>query len=74
LLIALQFQFLRKKSKDDTEVKEFAEKRLIVFYYNSLLYSPDEVLTAMKRPLQPSHRFSFRNSTSVNLVDLNALR
>jgi len=38
-----------KTLKSSSDVKKFAEERLIEFYYNSLLYAPDEVLTAMKK-------------------------
>lgn len=68
--------------KDDKEVKEYAKKKLIEFYYHSLLYASDEVLMKIKEFMRNPTETNFME-TAISMrkdlwkkgtkIDLNAL-
>ena len=58
------------KKADKETVREFAKKRLREFYFNSLLYSSDEVLVTFKSFLQNPSEENFFKTAVVMRKDL----
>ena len=58
------------KLKNASEVKKYAEQKMIEFYYSSLLYAPDEVLTAMKEFMESPTETNFMKTATAMRKDL----
>lgn len=58
------------KLKDIGDVKDYAKQKMVEFYYSSLLYAPDEVLTAMKEFLRNPTETNFMKSAITMRKDL----
>jgi hypothetical protein len=58
------------KLTDTGDVKDYAKQKMIEFYYSSLLYAPDEVLTAMKEFMRNPTETSFMQSAIAMRKDL----
>jgi len=56
--------------KDKSEIKRLAERRLIEFYYSSILFCPDDVLIAMKEFIRNPTEATFMKSAIAMRKDL----
>jgi len=61
---------LLSKTKNVSEIKRLAENRLTEFYYASILFSPDYVLTAMKEFIKNPNENTFMKSAITMRKDL----
>ena len=61
---------LLSKQRNPSEIKKLAENRLIEFYYSSVLFSPDYVLTAMKEFIKNPTEVNFMKSAIAMRKDL----
>jgi len=58
------------KTEDSNELREYVRRRLIEFYYSSLLYSPDDVLRTMKEFMKNPTETNFLKSAIAMRKDL----
>jgi len=61
---------LLSKQKNPSEIRKLAENRLTEFYYSSMLFSPDYVLTAMKEFIKNPTEANFMKSAIAMRKDL----
>jgi len=61
---------LLSKQRNPSEIKKLAENRLVEFYYSSVLFSPDYVLTAMKEFIKNPTEANFMKSAIAMRKDL----
>ena len=55
---------------DIGDVKDYAKQKMVEFYYSSLLYAPDEVLTTMKEFMKNPIETNFMKSAIAMRKDL----
>jgi len=58
------------KLKDTNDVKDYAKQKMVEFYYGSLLYAPDEVLTTMKEFMENPTEANFMKTATAMRKDL----
>jgi len=61
---------LLSKQRNPSEIKKLAENRLVEFYYSSILFSPDYVLTTMKEFIKNPTEANFMKSAIAMRKDL----
>jgi hypothetical protein len=61
---------LLSKTKNHAEIRQLAERRLVEFYYATILFSPDYVLTAMKEFIKNPNETNFLKAANAMRKDL----